>query len=378
MTAYITGVGYSEYTRRPDADLTTSSILAQAGAEAIAEAGLTPGDIDGFGVASFTLRPDHAIDQAWRMGLSVKWLMDDANGGASAGSMLQHAVHAIDAGTARNILLVAGDLMAGDAFRSLVAEYNSATAHHLTPLPMSGPNALFAMLTQRQMEECGLRSEDYGRIAIAQREWAGLNPRAVYQEPLTMEQYLTAPVVADPLRRFDCVPPVSGGEAIVVSANPDGRAAVRVLSTRSSFNYDDQEGSGTATGVAEIATECWAEADIEPRDVGIVSVYDDYPAMVVAQLIDLGFVEKNHSVSDFISDRIASRSLPVNTSGGQLSAGQAGAAGGMHGLAETATQLLGRAGARQVEARYGVVTGYGMVLYRYGACATTTILEAVR
>lgn len=378
MTAYITGVGYSPYTRHPDAQLTTAAILAEAGAEAIAAAGLSSQDIDGFGVASFTLGPDHAVDQAWRMGLSVNWLMDDANGGASAGSMLQHAMHAIEAGAAHNILLVSGDLLAGDAFASLVARYNRATAEHLTPLPMSGPNALFAMLTQRQMEQYSLCSEDYGRIAIAQRDWAALNPRAVYRTRLSMEQYLSAPTVAEPLGRFDCVPTVSGGEAVIVSADPRGRAAVKVLATRSSYNFDDQSGTGVQTGIAGIATECWAESGIQPQDVGIASIYDDYPAMVVSQLVDLGIIKDASRIPEFIRDEVATHRFALNTSGGQLSAGQAGASGGMHGLAEAAVQLMGKAGERQVEARYGVVTGYGMVLYRYGACATTTILEAVR
>lgn len=375
MTAYIIGTGQSAYARKALAETTTEKILAQATQAALADADLTVTDIDGLGVASFTLDPDHAIDLAWKLGISANWLMEDTNGGASAGTLLQHAVHAVEAGEAKNILLVAGDHMPPEAFANLVERYNVATYQHLAPLPMQGPNSLFAMLTQRQMDRLALVPQDYGNIAIAQRKWAALNPGAVYRSELTMGEYLAAPLVSEPLRRYDCVPPVSGGDAIIISAHPGGLPAARVLTNKASYNFDQQAGDGTTTGIATIANEAWNTAGIGPGDIGVVSVYDDYPAMVVSQLRDLGLISPNETVSDFISQHIATHALPVNTSGGQLSAGQAGAAGGMHGMVETARQLMGKAGLRQVDARFGVVTGYGMVLYRYGACATVSVLE---
>jgi acetyl-CoA acetyltransferase len=343
------------------------------------EAGLTPGDVDGFAVSSFTLNPDHAIDLAWRMGLRLTWLMQDTNGGASAGGMLQHAVRAIEAGDAKVIVLAAGDLMDGPAFSQLVASYNRATQDHLAPLPMNGPNALFAMLTTRQMEALGLTREDYGHIAIAQREWAADNPGAVYRKALTMDEYLSAPAVATPLGRYDCVPPVTGADAVVLVADPgNGTPRAKVLTVRASYNTDQQAGDGLETGLRACAQPGWEEAGIGPGDVGLACVYDDYPSMVVAQLADLGVLPADDHPADFIKRRIATRELPVNTSGGQLSAGQAGAAGGMHGLVEAARQLMGTAGERQVSARHAVVSGYGMVLYRYGACATMSVLEAAK
>ena len=99
--------------------------------------------------------------------------------------------------------------------------------------------------------------------------------------------------------------------------------------------------------------------------------------MVLVQLEDLGFADDG-DIRGLIDERIVTRTLPVNTSGGQLSAGQAGAAGGMHGLVEVVAQLRGTAGARQIAgARVGVVSGYGMVAYRYGACANVAVLESV-
>jgi len=110
----------------------------------------------------------------------------------------------------------------------------------------------------------------------------------------------------------------------------------------------------------------------------VTMVYDDYPAMALVQLADLGYVGDG-DVRALIHERIATRQLAVNTSGGQLSAGQAGAAGGLHGVVEAVHQLLGEAGERQVAgAHTALVAGYGMVCYRYGAGAGATILEAIR
>nr|AIQ77707.1 hypothetical protein [Nocardioides sp. JS1661] len=105
-------------------------------------------------------------------------------------------------------------------------------------------------------------------------------------------------------------------------------------------------------------------------------MYDDYPAMALAQLADLGIV-KHGEMAEFVEARLLEDQWPLNTSGGMLSAGQAGAGAGLHGLVEAATQLLGRAGNRQVVgARTAVVSGYGMVVARYGAAANAVALAA--
>lgn len=375
-TTAIVGAGESPYTRHPSEGRTTSAVLADAVLRALDDAGLRPGDVQGLGVSSFTLEPDHAIDLAWRLGLRLTWLMQDTNGGASAVSMLQHAVRAVEAGDATVIVLVAGDRMDRGAFARLVDRYNRATEDHLSPLPLAGPNALFALLTQRQMRAYGLTAEDYGRLVIAQRAWASQNPGAVYRTPLSMGDYLNAPVVATPLRRYDCVPPVTGADAVVVA--PDDRlpgarrARVRAVTTR--YNSDDQLGDGVRTGLAAAAGEMWDSAALGPDEVQVASVYDDYPAMSVAQLLDVGMLSAD-DVPKSLVGLIDDGTVAVNTSGGQLSAGQAGSAGGMHGLVEVVHQLRGQAGQRQVDARFGLVTGYGMVLYRYGSCANAVVLE---
>jgi acetyl-CoA acetyltransferase len=374
--AVIAGCGESPYTRHPSPGTTTSEVLADAGARALASAGLQASSLDGLAVSSFSLPPDHAVDLAWRLGLRLRWLMQDTNGGASGINMLQHAARAVQGGDARAILVLAGDHLPRDRFQDLVDNYNQATRDHLAPLPFGGPNSLFAMLTQRHAAMHGLEREDYGALVAAQRQWAGGNPGAVYRAPMQLEDYLNAAVVADPLCVYDCVPVVTGADAVIVCAADapiaGKRVAIRALVM--SVNPDDQQGDGLRTGLADVADHLWREAGTGPEEIDATMVYDDYPAMALVQLADLGYARDG--VRSLIHDQIAPRRTAVNTSGGQLSAGQAGAAGGLHGVVEAVHQLRGEAGDRQVPgARRALVAGYGMVCYRYGACAGATVLE---
>lgn len=378
-TAAIVSAVEVAYTRHPEQDATTEALLTAAIGQAVAKAGLSLDEIDGLGVSSFTLRPDHAVDLALRSGLALRWIMEDTNGGASAINMLQHAVRAIEAGDAQAIVLVAGDRMTAADFRAVVDEYNVITRDYVAPLGMGGPNAMFAMLTQRHMRRHGLDETAYGSVAVSQRRWAGLNPGAVYRSEMTMDDYLMSPLIASPLRRFDCVPPVTGADALVVTRQdrlPAARTGIRVSAIGGTVNWDRHEGDGLRTGLADIAPELWRRAGLEPGEADVVSVYDDYPVMTLIQLADMGYAPTGHVQE--IADRLLHDHWPVNTSGGQLSAGQAGSAAGMHGLVEAVIQLSGEAGDRQVsDARTAAVSGYGMVTYRYGSCANLAILERI-
>ena len=331
--------------RRKATDASTLGLLRQAFQQAIGHAGVEHRAVDGVAVASFTLRPDHAIDVAWQLGLSPRWCMEDSNGGASGINMLQHAARAIQAGDAETIVILAGDHFQPGDFKDLVENYNATTRDHLAPLGFGGPNAPFALLTQRHARAHGLVRDDYAAVCIAQREWARRNPNAVYRSALTLEEYRAAPFIAEPLCRYDCVPVVSGANALVLTAATRQAGSVRIRALAARHNPDHQEGDGLRTGLAGVAPALWQAAASAPQDMDLALVYDDYPAMVLAQLSDLGFIGDG-DVRRFIHDRVASHALPVNTSGGQLSAGQAGAAAGLHGLVEAVVQLRGQAGAR--------------------------------
>ncbi|MBS1880051.1 MAG: thiolase family protein [Actinobacteria bacterium] len=377
--ARIVGAAEATYERHPAPERETETFIAEAVVAALADAGIEHGEVDGYGVASFSLAPDHAIDLTWKLGLTVNWLMEDTNGGASGVNMLQHAVRAIEAGDAETIVLSSGDRLDKRDFHLMTDSYNKAVRDYLARLPLSGPNALFAFITERYGAAHGLEREDFACVPIAQRAWATMNPGAAYREPLTLEEYLDSVPVAPPLGRYDCVPIVSGGDAIVVTSAERaarlGRPSVGVRAIRALYNPDHQDGNGIETGFSTIRDDLWAAAGVRPEDVGAAFVYDDYPVMVLVQLADLGLIPDG-DVKRYLHRTLLEGRWPVNTSGGQLSAGQAGAAGGMHGLVEAIRQLLGRAGERQVEGlELALATGYGMVLYSHGACHNAAVLE---
>lgn len=374
----IVGSFEARYERHAPAARSTSALLKEAVLGALADAGLGLGEVDGLGVASFSLRPDHAIDLAWHLGLSPRWLMEDPHGGASGLNLLSHALRAIEAGDAETIVLCSGDHLDRDAFADLVRNYNRVTTEHLSPLGYGGPNALFALLTARTLAARGLDREDLGRVPVAQRAWAGRNPLAAYREPLTMAEYLDTPLLAPPLCRLDCVPVVAGADAIVLRAAPADGPAARVRALRSIHNPDQQEGDGLTTGFAQIAGDLWEAAGARPEDVDAAFLYDDYPVMVLAQALDLGLVPDDDA-RRWLRATVEEAAWPLNTSGGQLSAGQAGAAGGMHGLVEAVRQLRGKVEPeRRTDAELALVSGYGMVLYRHGASHNAAVLERVR
>jgi acetyl-CoA acetyltransferase len=379
--AAIVGVGQSAYTRRPEPGQTTQTFMRDAVVAALKDTGLKATDIQGMAVASLSLAPDMAVDLAWKLGLSLRWLAQDTNGGSSAVSMLGNALRTVEAGAADVVLVLAGDATGLAGYAKVAANFNSVTQKHLAPLGYGGPNGVYALVASRQMRKYRLEKSDYGHVAIAQRRWAAGNPFAVYRAPMTMEEYLAAPLVADPLSRYDCVPVVAGAQAIIV-ARPDrapkGRPGVRVRAHRASFNHDNQEGDGLATGISTFATEFWREAGVRPDDVDLASLYDDYPTMVLAQANDLGLVPGN-DIARFCRVTIGERRFPLNTWGGMLSAGQPGGpAGGLNGISEAVLQLQHRAGERQVkDARLAVTTGYGMTMYRYGGTAAAAVLERV-
>src|SRR5262249_13888513 len=283
--AAIIGVGQSAYTRRLQPGQSTHTFIPDAVVAARKDAEIDPREVDGMAVASFSLAPDAAVDLAWKLGLSLRWLVQDTNGGSSAMNMLGHALRAVETGAASVILVTGGDATGLGGYAKVAANFNTVTQLHLAPLGHGGPNGVYALVTSRQMKTYGLQKSDYRHLAIPHRAWAADNPYAVYLAPMSMQDYLAAPFVAAPLSRHDCVPVVAGAQAIVI-ARPDrcprGRASVRVRAHRASFNYDNQEGDGLQTGISTFAGELWRAAGVGPEDIDVASIFHRDPTIVLA------------------------------------------------------------------------------------------------
>jgi acetyl-CoA acetyltransferase len=373
------GYGSSVYEKR--ATRTEYSYLAEAARAAQASAGVDKSEVDGLAISSTTLPPDNAATAAEYLGLELSWASVSTAGGAGAVISAINATQAVESGKARYVLCLAGGAQDMAFFQDRMLRFNAAIADYLAPHGFGGMNGLFAIITRKHMERYGTGREQLGRIAVHQRANARLNEQALLRDPMTMEDYLNAPVIADPLVLFDCVLPCSGAEAVLVG--PLDRVAkekqVRVQAGAERHNHPVGEVAPLSGGWEVFRDDLFNEAALGPGDMDFVQAYDDYPIMVAIQLEDLGFCEKG-GIGPFLEANTMTwdGSFPLNTGGAQLSCGQSGGGGGLITLVEAVRQLRGEAGPRQMKnANHGLVSGYGMVGYGHGLSASAMILESV-
>jgi acetyl-CoA acetyltransferase len=356
--------------------------LARAFSEILKVSGLRKDDIDGLTVSSFTLAPDTAIGLTQHLGLSPRWLDHIPLGGASAVVALRRAARAVQAGDAEIVACIAGDTNHVDSFRLTLANFSQFARDAVYPYGAGGPNASFAFLTAFYMRMHGATREDFGKLCVAQRANALKFPFALFKKPLTMEQYLSARPIAEPLHLFDCVMPCAGAEGFLVLSEEKAKASklpyARLLGTIERHNAFASDPVQMRAGWALERDDLYRQAGVNAQDIDFVETYDDYPVISLMQLEDLGFCGKGEGPAfvrkhSFTSDG----SFPLNTSGGQLSVGQAGAAGGFLGMVEAIRQLTRDAGARQVkDAKCGLVSGFGMINYDRGLGSGAAILAA--
>lgn len=354
--------------------------LGRALAELIKGAGVNKHQVDGMCVSSFTLAPDTAVGLTQHLGMSPRWLDHIPMGGASGVIGLRRAARAVQSGDASIVACIAGDTNHVDSFRATVSQFSRFAQDAVYPYGAGGPNASFALLTQNYMRHTGATREDFGKLCVAQRSNALHNANALMKRPLTLEQYLDSRVIADPIHLFDCVMPCAGADGFLVMSEQRARALklpfVRILSTIERHNAWTEDPIQMRGGWTIDRDEFYGLAGIGPEDVDLMQAYDDYPVINMMQIEDLGFCPKGEG-PEFVRKHSFTfdGSFPFNTNGGQLSVGQAGAAGGYLGMVETLQQLTNSAGSRQVDnARIGLVSGFGMINYDRGLCTAAALL----
>jgi len=354
--------------------------LGRAMAGLIAAAKVPKARIDGLAVASFTLSPDTAVGLTQHLGLTLRWLDDVRMGGASGIVSIRRAARAVQSGDAEIVACIAGDTNRTDSFRRNTASFSQFAQDAVYPYGSGGPNASFALLTEHYMRKHGANCEDFGKLCVAQRSNALKNPMALFKKPLTLEEYLNARLVADPLRLFDCVMPCAGAEGFLVmsraTAETLGLSFVRLLGAIERHNGFADDPIQDRGGWALDRDALYEQAGIGPRDMDFIETYDDYPVINVLQFEGLGFCGQGEGAAFIRANTFeGAGTFPLNTSGGQLSVGQAGAAGGHLGIVEAIRQLTGQTlGARVPKARYGLVSGFGMINYDRGICSGAAIL----
>lgn len=357
--------------------------------ELIAGAGLSKTDIDGFAVSSFSLGPDSVISLCQYYDLSPRWIESLPYGGCAGVIALRRAARAVQAGDAEIIACIGGDTANKDSFGSLTSQFSTFTIDASFPYGEAGPNTPFSLITQNYMDEYGVSREDFGRIAVSQRYNANHYSKALLgHKTLSMQEYLDSRPIAGPLHLYDCVMPCAGGEGFLVMSTERAEALnlpyCEILASGELHNPHYSDEIQFRGGWTEYAKTVFKTAKLTHNQIDLVQTYDDYPVISMMQLEDLGFCEKGKG-ADFVRNTDLrfdasgpeSRKLPHNTSGGQLSIGQAGAAAGFMGVVENIRQLTGQAEEHQVsDAHYAVASGYGMINYDRGLCSGAVIMTA--
>ena len=354
--------------------------IGRAVHDVVKGAGLRPTDIDGLSVASFTVGPDTAIGLTQHLGLSPRWLDNVPLGGASGVVALRRAARAVQCGDAEFVVCVSGDTNHVDSFRNMLTTFSRFAQDAVYPYGSGGPNAGFALITRHYMRKYGATREDFGKICVAQRANALAFPHALMKKPLTLDEYMTARAISDPIHLYDCVMPCAGGEAFLVCREDAARSLnlpyASVLGTIERHNAFPDDPIQYRGGWAMDIDELYGMAGIKPDAVDFVQTYDDYPVICMMQIEDLGFCAKGEGAAFIRSHTLtADGTFPHNVSGGQLSVGQAGAAGGFLGLVEALRQVTGTSlGAQVPDARIGLVSGFGMITYDRGLASGAAIL----
>lgn len=361
----IAGVALSDVGRVDDKG--PYELIAQASRRALADAGLTPGDVDGLAsTGQGTLPP---VDVGEYLGLRPRWIDSTAVGGASWEVMAAHAADAIAAGHADVVLLTYGSTARSDLRKGLRGANINWGARG--PLQWEAPYghtliSKYAMAARRHMYTYGTTIEQLAEVAVSARFNAADNPEAYYRDPISIDDVLGAPMIADPFTKLHCCIRSDGGAAaVLVSAKraKDLRSKpVWVLGSGESTSHmlTSQWDDLTVGPAAVSGPLAFARAGVSPSDVDVAEIYDAFTYMLLLTLEDLGFCPKGEG-GGFVekgSLRLGGE-LPTNTDGGGLSACHPGQRG-LFLLVEAARQLRGECGPRQVpDARIACVSGTG-------------------
>lgn len=367
----IVGVGEAGLGRAP-AGSTSLSLQCRAARLAMQEAGLGPADVDGV-LAHWDDRAN-ALLVAEYLGIHPQYVDNTVVGGQSNITHLVHAMAAIEAGLCEVALVTYGSTQRLDQSRAragVVQDPRSPTGQFATPYGMLNPVGYYAMLAQLYSSRFGCAPEDLGEVALAARGWAQLNPNAARQAPLTMEDYLASPLIADPLRKLDiCQINDGAGAMILTNADRARDLAQKPVSIRgfgdtyrhhmTPLGNEDWLDNGALRMVADDAL---AMAQLDRQDIDAVQIYDAFTINVLVALEALGFCEPGGAGAFVGGGRIAPGGpFPLNTSGGGLSFNHSGQFG-MQLTIEAVRQVRGECGPRQVPgARTCLVQASGMVM----------------
>ncbi|MFD6292144.1 acetyl-CoA acetyltransferase [Streptomyces sp. NPDC060205] len=372
----VVGVALSDCGR---VDETTPYALhAQAARRALADSGLDRSVIDGLASAGLgTLAPAEVAEY---LGLRPTWVDSTSVGGSTWEVMAAHAADAIAAGHANAVLLVYGSTARADIKAGRRTGNLSFGARG--PLQFEVPYghaliAKYAMAARRHMHEYGTTLEQLAAVAVQARQNAALNPEAMFRDPITVDDVLSGPMIADPFTKLHCCLRSDGGAAVLLVAQEYVRdcrtAPVWVLGTGEHVSHTTMSEwpDFTVSPAAVSGRIAFGRAGVRPGDVDLAQIYDAFTYMTLVTLEDLGFCAKGEGGAFVEKGR-----LPVNTDGGGLS-GQHPGMRGLFLLVEAVRQLRGECGARQVHRPDGTLPELAVASGTGGwFCSSATVVLA--
>ncbi|MDT7726861.1 MAG: 17-hydroxy-3-oxo-4-pregnene-20-carboxyl-CoA lyase [Actinomycetota bacterium] len=353
--AAIAGIGATEFSKdsgRSELRLASESVLA-----ALRDAGLEPSDVDG--LVSFTMDANSEIAVARELGMGDLTFFSRIHyGGGAAGATLQQAAMAVATGIAEVVVAYrAFNERSGHRFgqvsEAAAQQVNSSGVDNSFHYPMgiATPAATVAMLARRYMHEYGVTSEDFGRIAVLDREHAATNPKAWFHgKPITLAQHQSSRWVAEPLHLLDCCQESDGGVALVITSAERARDLAQppaVIAGAAQGSGPDQyvmtsyyrDDLAALPEMGVVGRQLWTQSGLTPADVDVAVLYDHFTPYVLMQLEELGFCGRGEAKDYIKGDTLhLTGKLPLNPHGGQL--GEA-YIHGMNGIAEGVRQIRG-------------------------------------
>lgn len=345
-------------------EMSQLQLHADAALNALRDAGLTSGDIDGIATAG-----EDPVLLAQYLGIRPSWIDGTGVGGCSFLMHLRHAVAAIGQGLCRTVLITHGESgrsrLPAPAFpwppqpMSMVGQFEA-------PYGITGAPSMFTIPVLRYLKTYGIALEKLALVPVIQREWASRNPRAFFRDPITVDDVLDARMVAYPFTLLMCCPLTDGGGALIVTAAERAddfpTRPVYVLGTGEACEagmISMMEDFTSSRAFRDSGRLAFADAGITHADVDHLMIYDAFAHLPLYGLEALGFC-KSGEAADFIAERKTAPggSLPVNTNGGGLSYMHSGMYG-MYALQESVRQMRGTAAAQVPDARISVAHGVG-------------------
>lgn len=367
-TAAIVGIGEVPSGRFPDRSEVEAAVLSAAAA--MRDAGLTPRDIDVVmpvgSLASSQFNVDLVFSRVCEeLGMlrSAAMNVQVMSGGASSSTMLAVAEALVSTGAARRVLVLHSDKVGSlppqrgvDLFATtgVSEEWERPFGHNM--------NAVGAMTSRRYMHETGTTEEELASVCVSLREWARLNPHAMYRKELTLDEVLTSKMVATPLRSRECNMLADGAAAYIVASANDAESItdtpvfVRGHGSLVTHYSMSQDTDLAHLGFPEAAKQAYEESGLGPDDIHVAACYDAYPVYPLIAMDALGLC-RGERAGAFVAAGHTSPGgvMPMTTNGGMLSQGHTAAGGGIAVLVEAFRQLMGKAGERQVEGAVNAV-----------------------